>query len=167
MTSNVYYGVPGGLVLVPGTYHVFGNNGTTPYNGSVDSGSDTALNSDLAANPPISAAILYQDLTTASDHLPVVADYIIPIPLPPFALGNPLFSAAGSLQFAVTNADGTPVTPAQLSQFGIYATTNLALALTNWTALTNVFSLSNGVLQFTDSNSPIAPQRFYRAVESP
>ena len=49
MTTNVYFGVAGGLALVPGTYHVFGNNGTTPYYGSVNSGSDTALNSDLAS----------------------------------------------------------------------------------------------------------------------
>ena len=31
MTTNVYYGAPGGLAYVPGTYHVFGNNGTTAY----------------------------------------------------------------------------------------------------------------------------------------
>ena len=47
MTTNVYFGVAGGLALVPGTYHVFGNNGTTPYYGSVNSGSDTALNNRL------------------------------------------------------------------------------------------------------------------------
>jgi PKD repeat protein len=79
-TSNVFYGVPGGLALVPGTYHVFGNNGTTPYNGSVGSGSDTALNNDLKTGSSISASTLYQDLTTASDHLPVVADYTLPLP---------------------------------------------------------------------------------------
>ncbi|HEX3720733.1 MAG TPA: hypothetical protein VH595_22515 [Verrucomicrobiae bacterium] len=80
MTSNVYYGAPGGLALVPGTYHAFGNNGTTPYKGSVGSGSDTALNNDLEPNAPITAPSLYADLATASDHLPVVADYTIPVP---------------------------------------------------------------------------------------
>ncbi|HEY3914085.1 MAG TPA: hypothetical protein VGN61_06320, partial [Verrucomicrobiae bacterium] len=80
MTTNVYYGAPGGLTLVPGTYHVFGNNGTTPYERSVNSGSDTALNNDLESIPPISASSLYADLSTASDHLPIVADYTMPIP---------------------------------------------------------------------------------------
>ena len=80
MTSNVYFGAAGGLALVPGTYHAFGNNGTTPYEGSVNSGSDTALNNDLESNAPISASSLYADLTTASDHLPIVADYTIPVP---------------------------------------------------------------------------------------
>jgi len=84
MTTNIYFGVADGLALVPGTYHVFGNNGTTPYYGSVNSGSNTALNNRLATNGPvfISAAQLYLDLTTASDHLPVVADYTIPITVP-------------------------------------------------------------------------------------
>jgi PKD repeat protein len=78
MTSNVLYGVSGGLAYVPGTYHAFGNNGTSPYQGSVNSGSDTALNSDLNTNGiGISASTLYSYLTTASDHLPAVADYTI------------------------------------------------------------------------------------------
>jgi len=83
MTSNIYYGVPGGLAYVPGTYHIFGNNGTTPYLDSVDGGSDTALNSDLAPGSTISASQLYKDLTGASDHLPMVADYTIPVPVAP------------------------------------------------------------------------------------
>ena len=87
MTTNVYYGRRGGSQFVPGTYHTFGNNGTTPYNGSVATGPDTALNNDLATNGPvfISATSLYHDLANASDHLPVVADYSVPIPAPVFA----------------------------------------------------------------------------------
>jgi PKD repeat protein len=82
MTSNVLYGVAGGgLAYVPGTYHAFANNGTTPYRGRVNSGSDTALNSDLTTNVTgLSATQIYQDLTTATDHLPIVADYEIPAP---------------------------------------------------------------------------------------
>ena len=84
MTTNVYYGVAGGLALVPGTYHVFGNNGMTPYYGSVNNGADTALNNRLVTNAAvfISAPQLYLDLTNASDHLPVVADYTIPLTVP-------------------------------------------------------------------------------------
>jgi PKD repeat protein len=79
MTSNVLYTVAGGgLAYVPGSYHAFGNNGTTR---NVNSGSDTALNTDLTTNVTgITATRLYQYLTTASDHLPIVADYKIAAP---------------------------------------------------------------------------------------
>ncbi len=82
MTSNVLNDT-GAINYVSGTLHSFGNNGTTPSGGSVNSGSDTALNSDLVQDggPFISASTLYADLTTASDHLPVVADYTIVIPV--------------------------------------------------------------------------------------
>jgi PKD repeat protein len=81
-TTNIYYGFPGGLALVSGTYHAFGNNGTTAYEESVDDGTDTALNSDLAPGSTLSASTLYADLIGASDHLPVVADYTIPVVQP-------------------------------------------------------------------------------------
>lgn len=84
MTTNVYSGAAGGLALMPGTYHVFGNNGTIAYEGTVNSGSNTALNNRLVTNGPvfISAAQLYIDLANASDHLPVAADYAVPLPTP-------------------------------------------------------------------------------------
>ena len=83
MTSNVLYGVAGGLAYVPGTYHTFGNNGSTIYQSSVNNGSETALNNDLTTNVTgITATQLYQYLTTGSDHLPNVADYTIPTPSP-------------------------------------------------------------------------------------
>jgi PKD repeat protein len=80
MSSNVYYSVAGGLAYVSGTYHSFGNNGTTPYESSVNNSSNTSLSNSIPTNAPISASQLYQDLTTATDHLPVVADYTIPVP---------------------------------------------------------------------------------------
>ena len=81
MTTNVYSGAPGGLALVPATYHVFGNNGTTPYEGSVNSGANTALH-DLEPGAAIAGAQLLSDLATATDHLPVVADYTLPLAPP-------------------------------------------------------------------------------------
>jgi hypothetical protein len=82
MTTNVYFGAPGGLNYVPGTYHGFGNNGSTPYAKSLNASSNTALKNRLVTNGPvfIGAAQLYLDLTNASDHVPVVADYTIPAP---------------------------------------------------------------------------------------
>jgi endonuclease/exonuclease/phosphatase family metal-dependent hydrolase len=60
-----------GLQLVPGSYQVFGNNGTTPFNSSTDIAGNTSL-SDLP-----NADIVKGFLNTVSDHLPVVADYVI------------------------------------------------------------------------------------------
>jgi PKD repeat protein len=84
MTSNVYYDVAGGFQYVPGTYHAFGNNATTPWGDSVNLSGNTALNDldpTLTNRYKLSAAQLLEDLTGASDHLPVVADYTVPIPL--------------------------------------------------------------------------------------
>jgi hypothetical protein len=78
MTSNVLNGT-GAINYLSGSFHVFGNNGSTPAGGNVNSGSNTALNSDLVQDGGtfISASTLYADLTTATDHLPAVADYTI------------------------------------------------------------------------------------------
>src|ERR1017187_1018943 len=82
MTSNVYYDVAGGLQYVPGSYHVFGNNGSFTWAASVNSGGNTALNDldpVLTNLYKLSASVLLEDLPGASDHLPTVADYTIPI----------------------------------------------------------------------------------------
>ncbi len=82
MTSNVYYDVAGGLQYVPGSYHVFANNGSFTWGTSVNSGGNTALNDldpSLTNVTGLTSAVLLEDLTGASDHQPTVADYTIPI----------------------------------------------------------------------------------------
>ncbi len=69
--------VSGGLTYLAGSYRAFGNNGTTAFRGSVNSASNTAL---ANVQGPITAATALAALTTASDHLPVVADYSIALP---------------------------------------------------------------------------------------
>ncbi len=58
-----------GMQLVPGTLGAFGNNGTIDLFGSVTDSKNKAL-MDLSNQTAV-----YSALTTASDHLPVVADY--------------------------------------------------------------------------------------------
>ena len=58
-----------GMQQVPGSYTAFGNNGTTAFMHSVSAAGNTAL-----ADLPNQSAVL-SALTTATDHLPVVADY--------------------------------------------------------------------------------------------
>jgi hypothetical protein len=56
-------------------------------------------------------------------------------------------------QFSFTNTPG--------AVFGVLTSTNIALPLSNWTALSGVTEISPGQFQFTDSQ-PAADQRYYR-----
>jgi hypothetical protein len=120
MTSNVYYDVAGGFQYVPGTYHSFGNNASLPYGSSVTANGNTALN-DLDTNlvnlTSLSAAVLYQDLTKATDHLPIVADYTIPVPLsnPPTFTTSQVNETCtnqsiGSITVTASGGSGSPYT---------------------------------------------------------
>ena len=81
MTQNIYSNAgPFALHYLPGSLHAFGNNGSVGVFGSVNSSANTALDS-LAPGAPIGKSTLLSALTTASDHLPVVADYSILLPL--------------------------------------------------------------------------------------
>jgi predicted extracellular nuclease len=63
---------PSGLQLIAGSEMVFANNGSVPLNGAINSGSNTAY-------PTLpNRSIVLNDLTTATDHLPMVADYGFP-----------------------------------------------------------------------------------------
>jgi len=161
MTANVYNAAPGGLCYVPGSLHSFGNNGTAAYGSAVTAGANTALSTNLGPNPFITASALRQDLTTASDHLPVVADYTIPVNLPPLRAGRLTMPAPGVFQFALSNSDGTSITTAQLPFVQVQSSPDLA----HWSAVTNI-ALINGALQIADTNPP-ASQKFYRAIEVP
>jgi len=154
MTTNVYYSGPGGLEYVAGTYHVFGNNGSIGYYGRVNASTNTALNNRLVTNGPVflSAAQLYLDLTNASDHLPVVADYSIPMPAPRIT-GVSL--AGTNLVFSVTDGITNAV-------YTVLMNTNLTTALTDWTAVASNTATS-GNFTFTATNvvSTTAPNSFF------
>jgi PKD repeat protein len=130
MSSNVYYGVTNGLAYVPGTYHTFGNNGTIPYNNNTINAANNSLSGKLQSSPPISAAQCYTNLYGASDHLPVVADYTIPVPAPVVSFtGNP---TNGTAPLTVSFTDNsTGAITSNFWSFGDGGTTN-------FTAPTNV-----------------------------
>jgi len=77
VTAPVYNGT-NNFQIVSSSYTVFGNNGSTGNSGSVNQPSNTAMN-DLGSN----AMTVLGALTTATDHLPVVADYSVNIGPPP------------------------------------------------------------------------------------
>jgi hypothetical protein len=62
--------------------------------------------------------------------------------------------ANGSFQVVFTNTPG--------AIFGALASTNLSLALSNWTALGGVAEISPGQFQFTDPQATSSTRRFYR-----
>lgn len=152
MTTNVYYGAPDGLKLVSGTYHVFGNNGTTPYNGNVNSGSNTSLDYNLPRGARIGVAQLYLDLANASDHLPVVADYTVPLPTPTI---NNITLAGTNLVFNVANSITGAV-------FTVLTSTNVSSPLNEWTSLaTNASSGGSFTFVVTDAVNQTAAEQFY------
>jgi PKD repeat protein len=123
-TTNVYYGAPGGLALVANTYHAFANNGTTAYEGNVTNGTDTALNSDLVPGSPIGALQLLTNIVGASDHLPVVADYTIPVNQPGAAFtASPTNTGLPPLTVTFKDAS-TGIVTNWLWNFGDGATSN-------------------------------------------
>jgi endonuclease/exonuclease/phosphatase family metal-dependent hydrolase len=85
-----------GLELVSGSEQPFGNNGSVASGGSVASSSNTAL-AGLSNRSAVLSA-----LTTASDHLPVVADYTVPLATP---TPTPTGSIAGTV-FKDANDNG-------------------------------------------------------------
>jgi PKD repeat protein len=88
-------------------------------------------------------------------------------PNPPQLLVAPALLANGSFQFAVSNANGTPITADQQARMEIFATTDLLQPFTNWTRLTNATVVTNGLLQVTDPDVNLSAQRFYRSVLTP
>ena len=90
MTQSTYNDTAAtGLDYIANSFHTFGNNGTygqgAPTNANI-----TALN-DLQG--PLTKSAVESALTTASDHLPVVADYTIAAVPEPASLGLLVFGS--------------------------------------------------------------------------
>ena len=93
VSANVFNGtVLGRLQYLAGSYRTFGNNGTTAFGKSVNATTNTAL---ANLQGPITAATALSALTTASDHLPVVADYTVSLSTPTAAV--PVIESATNL----------------------------------------------------------------------
>ena len=86
-----------------------------------------------------------------------VIDVSVPVRTAPVLTDTKMLTI-GTFQFDFTNSVG--------ALFGVLATTNVALPLTNWTVLGGVTELSPGRFQFTDLQATNGGQRFYQ-VSSP
>ncbi len=72
MSQHVYRADNGGLEYINGSYHVFGNNGTTSYQGSVNNRGNTSLSSlvlrgDLNSDGNVTSSDISQMLTMLTD----------------------------------------------------------------------------------------------------
>src|SRR4029079_2216349 len=63
-----------GFDYLPGSYHAFGNNGTT-YNKDIDDAANSYVFSGVTS---YTKSQILSALASVSDHLPVVADYQLP-----------------------------------------------------------------------------------------
>ena len=77
VTQNVLNDAAG-LQYISGTYRSFGNNGTTGSGKSTNLTTNTSL-SNLTGPFASQQSTILAELTTASDHLPTVADYSLPL----------------------------------------------------------------------------------------
>jgi endonuclease/exonuclease/phosphatase family metal-dependent hydrolase len=104
-TQNVYSGSSAtGLHYVPGSLHAFANNGSTKFETSVNLASNTSLNTNFSG--PITASAALSALTTASDHLPIVADYVIATPFTTWQARE--FTAAQLANAAISGPTADP-----------------------------------------------------------
>ena len=84
--------------------------------------------------------------------------YAFTVPVLPLAITNLAVLPDGTVQFGFTKTPGL--------NFTVYNTTNLATPFTNWNRVGTATEVSAGQFQFTDSEEPTDPKRFYR-VTSP
>ncbi len=95
MTQNIFDGT-GSLTYVPGSLRAFGNNGTTFPGGNTNQLSNTAFSyMTAAAGYSPTGSQLLQALTTASDHLPNIAEYYYPYVVVPEPAGFGVVVFAG------------------------------------------------------------------------
>lgn len=69
------------------------------------------------------------------------------------------------LKLTLGTSDSSPITPQRASNIWIYASTNLSLPMTSWTALSIAPLLTNGVMVVEGINTTNPPLCFFRGVE--
>ncbi|MEO7298408.1 MAG: immunoglobulin domain-containing protein [Verrucomicrobiota bacterium] len=81
--------------------------------------------------------------------------------LVPQLLSQPMLQPDGTIMFNSVDADGGILSPADLVNLQVQASSNLV----DWVSLSGALTLTNGALQLQDSNSTNFPARYYRIVE--
>ncbi|HLX69310.1 MAG TPA: hypothetical protein VKV04_06750 [Verrucomicrobiae bacterium] len=145
----------------PYAFETFGNDGSTPRNTASTNSANHSLD-DLNGGTP-NAATVKTDLLEAgtgsdstfvgSDHYPIFGDYVVAPPPPTsIVLISEGIATNGDFQLELSSATNTG--------FGIQASTDLV----HWAQIGSGVTDTNGLLLFQDSNAPLIPDRFYRAI---
>ena len=156
LSGNTLYGTTSaGGTAGQGTLFAINTDGsgyTSLY--SFGGGSDGA---DLESDLVLSGNTLYGTANSGGDSSGdgTVFSFTLPSSI---VLTNLFRLPGGSFQFSFINASGATNT--------VFATTNLALAFSNWTLLGTATEISSGHFQFTDPQATTNSKRFYR-VRSP
>jgi hypothetical protein len=75
--------------------------------------------------------------------------------------------ADGSCRIWIQSADGTAIDPARIPTIAVYASTDLAQPMAEWTRLTGSLRATKGLLWMDDPAARNLPRRFYYASERP
>ena len=84
--------------------------------------------------------------------------YAFAVPSQPIVLANPVLLDSGAFQFDFVSMPGM--------SFSVFGSSNLTLALSNWSLLGQASESSPGQFQFVDFGAASNPVRYYR-VRSP
>ena len=104
-----------------------------------------------------SGGITPLDLNVCHSEFKPLSSFIIPNSTPTaIQLTGMTAHLGGAFEISFTNTPG--------AQFMVLSTTNVTLPVSNWTILGEVPEVSPGRFQFTDTNAPAFPTRFYRVV---
>lgn len=171
------------LAVVPAqnSYHVFGNNGTV-YNSSINAASNTALPASQyspTAGQPTRTDVL-NALSTASDHLPVIADYQIPAKMSASVGSVPakvILGSTPSVGVSVSNVapvavsigadELTYVVAGTGDVSGLHGGTALALAapnVHNLSLATDSLGAHSGSVSVTSSSASVANGTFNQLI---
>jgi hypothetical protein len=136
------------------------NNGIT-WSSPVATGTGSAVTTLTFASQSARYIRVTQTLSGQTGNWWSIDEFYVFGALPPSAikLGNAAISQNGSFQFAFTNAPTLG--------FWVFTTTNISLALSNWTLLGPADEVSPGNFQFSDLQATNSKMRFYRVQSAP
>jgi hypothetical protein len=86
---------------------------------------------------------------------------------PPLRWLPPLIEAGHQLRLQIATTNGAPIDSNRLARIQVRTATNLGLGHASWTVLTNLLSLSNGVIQVPRLETRSASGTYYMVVEQP
>jgi outer membrane protein assembly factor BamB len=118
----------------------------------------------------------YDQNTNRCWNVPAVADgrvyvrstaYVacFDLALPGLKLDPPAFVAPSQLQLSVRSINGAPIDSNRLNGLTVRASSDVTQSLTQWLALTNSLTLTNGVVRLGDLDSASQTQQFFIVTE--